>query len=151
MTWFNPYGIAILLLLLIPNALYARRHPEGFANHGVSRALELLEQIGRFGCFILMVFNIPGTYRGFWFDGAQTVYIAVSAALCAAYCAVWAFGFSGSDMGRALALSILPCCIFLFSGVLIVSVPLLVAAQLFAPCHIIISCKNAAARAKKPR
>lgn len=144
MTWFNPYGLAILLIFMAPNVLYARRCPEGFLNRWHSPAVEVLEQIGRFGCFALMVFNIPGTFAGFWFGGGLAVYLAVNAVLTAAYCVIWAVCFRQSSVFRALALSILPSVIFLFSGAMLLSVPLLIAALIFAPCHIAISYKNAA-------
>ena len=44
----------------------------------------------------------------------------------------------------ALALSILPSVLFLESGILRCYFPLIAAALLFAPCHILISYKNAA-------
>ena len=46
-------------------------------------------------------------------------------------------------MFRALALSILPSILFLFSGIMTRSVLLTIAALLFAPAHIAISYRNA--------
>ena len=45
-------------------------------------------------------------------------------------------------MTKALLLSIIPSGIFVFSGVIIVSIPLLVFSALFAVTHILISVKN---------
>ena len=47
------------------------------------KTLQLFEQIGRYGCIAFMVFNIPFTYFGFWFDKAMLVYAIVNSVLCA--------------------------------------------------------------------
>lgn len=46
-------------------------------------------------------------------------------------------------MLRALALSIIPSVIFLFSGIMSRSILLFLASVPFAPAHILISCKSA--------
>lgn len=119
------------------------RCKDGFDNAWKNKCVEVLEQIGRFGCFIFMVFNIPGTWFGFWFRGALVTYVVVEAVLLAAYCLIWIVCFRRSSVFRALALSVIPSALFLFSGVMLRSVLLLVAAVLFAPCHILLSYKNA--------
>lgn len=143
MGWFNVYGLAIMAVIMIPNIVFAVKCRDGFNNFWQNKTVETLEQIGRFGCFGLMVINIPSTYFGFWFEGALTVYISVNAALTAAYCLIWAVCLKKNGMFGALALSILPSIVFMFSGIMLRSVLLIIAAAIFAPCHVIISCKNA--------
>ncbi|MGN1030154.1 MAG: hypothetical protein ACI4PQ_00970 [Butyricicoccaceae bacterium] len=143
MGWFNSYGLVLMTVILIPNILFAVKCKDGFENLWKNRAVEGLEQIGRFSCFGLMVINIPHTWFGFWHENGLTVYLAVNAVLAAAYCLIWIVCFRRNSVFRALALSILPSLLFLFSGVMIRSVPLILAALLFAPCHILISYKNA--------
>ena len=46
-------------------------------------------------------------------------------------------------MLRAIVLSVLPSLVFLFSAVMSRSLLLGLSALLFAPAHILISCKNA--------
>ena len=132
-----------MAVILIPNVVFAVRCKDGFENAWKNKCVEVLEQIGRFGCFIFMVFNIPGTWFGFWFRGALVTYVVVDAVLLAAYCLVWIVCFRRGSVFRALALSVIPSVLFLFSGVMLRSVLLLVAAVLFAPCHILLSYKNA--------
>ncbi|MGN0741219.1 MAG: hypothetical protein ACI4L8_01115 [Candidatus Fimadaptatus sp.] len=67
----------------------------------------------------------------------------VDAALALLYCVVWIVCFRKSSVFRALALSIIPSALFLFSGIMSRSVLLIVAAVLFAPSHIVISYRNA--------
>ena len=143
MGWFNYYGLAIVAIIMIPNIVFALMHRDGTVNAYKNKAAEVLEQIGRYACLTFMVFNIPYTYFGYWFENALIVYIAVNSALLAAYLVFWVVCFKQNGKLKALSLSILPSLIFLFSGVMFLNIPLLVSAALFAVNHILISYKNA--------
>lgn len=143
MGWFNYYGLAVIAVIMIPNIIFAIRHKDGFLNTYKNKVLEVLEQIGRCACFVLMIFNIPYTYFNFWFDNALTVYLSVNGILCGAYCAFWVIGGNGNGKLKALSLSIIPSVIFLFSGIVLAYIPLIAFALLFGICHVIISYKNA--------
>lgn len=145
MGWFNYYGLAIMAVIMVPNIIYAVRHKDA-ANTYKNKSVEIAEQIGRYGCFVLMIFNIPYTYFNFWFDCALTVYLSVNGALCLAYLAFWVICRNNNGMLKALSLSILPSGIFLFSGIMLANIPLIVYSLVFAPCHILISCKNTEAQ-----
>lgn len=139
--WMDWYGLALMAVILVPNALFARAHPEGFDNLWRNRWVELLEQAGRLGCFGFMIVRIPPLYLGLWCG--RTVYLLVSALLTAAYCLVWLVWWNRDGLFRAIALSVLPSALFLFCGAAARNLPLLAAAVAFAPCHITISVKNA--------
>lgn len=143
MDWLNPYGLLFMTVIMIPNVLFALRCRDGFADRWKNKYAEGLEQIGRFGCFATMVVNIPGTCLGWPSYGAFELYLAVDTAIVALYCALWAVLFRKPGMFRSLALSILPSILFLFSGFSSRSALLVLFALLFAPSHILISCKNA--------
>ena len=143
MQWFNFYGLIFVAVILVPNLIFALKCKNGFLNSWHNKAVESAEQIGRFGCFGFMIFNIPYTYWGFAGPKAFCTYLAVDAVLVTLYCVIWAVCFKKSNIFRALALSIIPSLLFLFSGVLSRSVLLTAAALLFAPCHILISYQNA--------
>lgn len=143
MTWLNPFGLIFMAVIMIPNLLFMRKHPEGFENAWRCRFVEVLEQISRFGCFAAMIFNVPGSSFGFFSDEAFALYLIVDAALTILYCGVWAVCFRKNSLFRALSLSILPSALFLFSGIVSRSTLLTLFALIFAPCHILISCKNA--------
>ena len=143
MRWFNGWGLLWIATIMLPNIVFALTHKDGFENLWQNRAVEVLEQIGRFGCFILMIFQIPGTFFGWHSQQAFYLYLVADTLLAAAYCLIWLICFHKSSMFRALALSIIPSVLFLLSGVLIRSIPLIAAAALFAPSHILISYKNA--------
>ncbi len=143
MNWFNVFGLAMVAVILIPNIVFAIRCKDGFANQWHNPAVETAEQIGRFGCFGFMIFNIPGTWFGWWSDETFTLYLVVDAILAALYCLIWILCFRKSSVFRALALSILPSLLFLFSGIMSRSILLTLAAVIFAPSHILLSYQNA--------
>lgn len=131
-----------MAIIMIPNIVYAVRHKDAESAYN-NKAVIVLEQIGRYGCFVLMIFNIPYTYFGFWFEHAFVAYLAVNGGLCLAYLIFWIVCRNSNGMLKALSLSIIPSCIFLFSGIVLANIPLIVFAVLFAVAHILISYKNA--------
>ena len=64
MEWINIFGAVFIVIIMIPNIIYALKCKDGFENKWNSKGVEIVEQIGRFGCLGFMVINIPGT----WFD-----------------------------------------------------------------------------------
>ena len=143
MEWLNVFGLVMVAVIMIPNILFAMKCKDGFVNKWNNKLVETVEQIGRFGCFGFMIINIPGTWFGWWSDEAFAVYLVVDAVLVTLYCVLWAVCFRKSSVFRALALSIIPSVLFLFSGIMSRSILLTIAALLFAPSHILISYQNA--------
>lgn len=148
MTWFNYYGIIFIAVIMIPNIVFAVKNKDGYLNTYQNKAAEIFEQIGRYGCFVLMIFNIPYTYIGFYFPFAQIVYVIVNAVLVLSYCVIWIILWKNSGIVKALLLSVIPSIVFLFSGIMIASIPLIIFAVIFAVMHILISLKNAIAAAR---
>lgn len=142
MECINLYGLSFMAIIMIPNIVYAIRCRDGFGNRWQNKTVETLEQIGRFGCFGFMVINIPGTWFGWWSDEAFAVYLIVDSVLVFAYCILWIVLWKKNNLLRALALSIIPSVVFLFSALMSRSILLTVSALLFAPMHILISIKN---------
>ena len=143
MEWLNVFGLVMVAVIMIPNILFAMKCKDGFVNKWNNKSVETVEQIGRFGCFGFMIINIPGTWFGWWSDEAFAAYLVVDAVLVTLYCVIWAVCFRKSSVFRALALSIIPSVLFLFSGIMIRSILLTIAAVLFAPSHTLISYQNA--------
>lgn len=144
MGWFNYIGLVAVCAILVPNIIFAIKCKDGFNNVYNNKAVETIEQVGRFSCFGFMVFNIPYTYFGFWFQNAFWIYVGVEACLCAVYCIGWVVLWSKPGILRALLLSITPSLMFMFGGIMLTNIPLICAAAIFAPAHILISYKNAA-------
>ena len=143
MECFNPFGLIFMILIMIPNIISAIKSKVAFESKFDSRFLEIIEQIGRYGCFIFMIFNIPGTCLGWRSDEVFSVYIIADIILVSAYCIMWIVLWKKNNILKALSLSIIPSLLFLFSGVISRSLLLIISSLLFAPAHIIISYKNA--------
>ena len=143
MEWFNIFGLAFITAIMIPNIIFALKHKEAFENRYHNKTIEIIEQIGRFGCFGFMIFNIPFTWFGWWSDEAFGIYLMVDAVLIVLYCTIWVIYWRKNNVFKAMALSIIPSAIFLFSGIMCRSILLIISSLLFAPAHIFISYKNA--------
>lgn len=142
MEWFNYYGLIFIAMIMIPNIIFAIKHKDEFSNTYKNKAVEVMEQIGRYACFVLMIFNIPCTYFNFWFDYALMVYLTVNGILCVLYLMFWVICWNKNGKLKALLLSIIPSVIFLFSGIVLANIPLTVFAVLFGINHILLSHKN---------
>lgn len=142
MEWFNVFGLIFIAVIMIPNVVFAIKCKDGFDNKWNNKYVEVTEQVGRLGCFGFMIINIPGTWFGWWSDEAFALYLIVDTILVMLYCAIWIICFKKNSVFRALALSIIPSMLFLFSGIMSRSVLLIIASVLFAPSHIVISYKN---------
>ena len=142
MSWFNYYGLAIMAVIMIPNIIYAVTHKADGENAYNDKTAVILEQIGRYGCMIFMVFNIPYTYFDFWFDCALICYLSVNGGLCLAYLIFWIICWNRRGKLKALSLSIIPTAIFIYSGIVLANIPLIALSELFGITHIFISYKN---------
>lgn len=138
----NYYGLGIFVIMMISNIVYSIKHKEAFENFYNNKLVLNLEQIGRFGCFIFLIINVPKTWSSVWVDKELTTYIIVNGALLFLYCIIWTICFNKDNIFRAFALSILPSIMFIFSAIITMSILLTVSAIIFAPCHIYISYKN---------
>lgn len=143
MEWFNFFGLIFIVVIMIPNIVFAIKCKDGFENKWNNKYVEFIEQVGRFGCFGFMIINIPGTWFGWRSYEAFVLYLIVDTVLVMLYCAIWIICFKKSSVFRALALSVIPSFLFLFSGIISRSALLIITSILFAPSHITISYKNA--------
>lgn len=53
MEWFNVFGLVFITVIMIPNIIFAVKNKDAFENRNQNKAIEIIEQIGRFGCFVL--------------------------------------------------------------------------------------------------
>ena len=61
---FNLYGLIFIIVIMVPNIIFAAKCKDGFENKYQNKLVETLEQIGRFTCFGTMIINIPHTIFG---------------------------------------------------------------------------------------
>ena len=142
MEWFNVFGLVFMIIIMIPNIVFAIKKGRETEHKWKNKAVEIIEQTGRVGCFAFMIFNIPGTGFGFSSGEAFAAYLIIDAVLVLSYCALWIILRKKRNTFRALALSVVPSLIFLLSGILSHSLPLTISALVFAPSHILVSYKD---------
>lgn len=137
----NPLGIAIILLMMVPNVIFALRHRD-MENKCKNRLINLLEQIGRYGCLVLMIICIGLDKFGFGSVEDFLIYLFGSALLLLAYFIFWILYGKSPSHKKALALAIIPCCLFLLCGVTLRQWPLVVFAVFFCVCHVCVTLSN---------
>lgn len=138
--WINLFGLIIVVLMLLPNIIYAMKFRDA-KNRCNNKAMNILEQVGRYGSMLFMVVNVFGEY-GFASVGAFLVYLFGNSALLLGYWIVWVLYFFKQKPWKSLALAILPTLIFLISGLTLQYVLLIFCAVLFGVAHIYVTWKN---------
>lgn len=143
MNWFNYYGLIFITIIMIPNTIYMVVNKCNFNSNYHNKVAEIFESIGRYGCFLLMIFNIPHTWFGFYFSNGETVYIIVNSILVFIYCILWIIFWKKNLLIKAILLSVLPSLVFIFSGIMLAYTLLIAFSIIFCVTHILISVKNA--------
>lgn len=158
--WINLLGAIIVVLIMVPNVVFASKwqgrigaaggEPErggaGEAAPGAGEAvpkageavpkyLSVCEQVGRYGCIVLMWLPLFVWKFGFGSVGEFVAYAVLNGALLVAYYVLWAAYAKGRSLGKGMALAIIPTTIFLLSGLLLRHWSLVVFAVLFGFAH----------------
>ena len=141
MNWVNLFGLMFVVLLLMPNIIYAMKCKD-LQNRCTNRFMNILEQIGRYGCMFLMVFNIGIAEFGFCSKMAFSVYLIGNSLLMLSYWIIWLFYFKRAALWKQLSLAIIPTCLFLLSGITIRHYLLVIFAVIFGVGHIYVTWKN---------
>lgn len=141
--YVNFWGLIFVVIILIPNIVFAISCKDGFENRYQNKLVETLEQIGRFGCFFSMFIVIPYMNKGYWFQQGKAIYLILGFLLVGLYCLGWIVFWKENSIRKSLYLSMIPSLLFLESGVVSGNILLLIFAVIFAPCHILISYWNA--------
>jgi hypothetical protein len=140
--WINVFGAVIVVLLLIPNSVYAIKN-KGEKNLCANRFMNVVEQVGRYACIVLMWMPLLVWKFGFASVLDMMLYMACNGLLLAAYWIAFAFYMKRRTVRLAIVLAVLPSCIFLLSGILLQHWLLVAFAILFAIGHIYVTYKNA--------
>ena len=140
--WINVFGAVIVILMLIPNIVYAIKN-KNEKNLCPNRFMNIIEQIGRYACIVLMWLPFIVWKYGFASVFEMVLYLACNGALLGAYWISFAIYMKRRTVQLALVLAIIPSCIFLFSGILLRHWLLISFAVLFAVGHIYVTYQNA--------
>ena len=142
--WINVFGAGIVILMIIPNIIYAMRNRDQ-KNLCTNRLMNIIEQIGRYACIILMWLPLLVWKFGFSSVLAMLLYLVGNGCLLAVYWILFTLYLKKKTRKRALLLAVIPSGIFLFSGLLLRHWLLFGFACLFAVGHIYVTLKNATA------
>ncbi len=140
--WINVFGGIIVILMLIPNIVYAIKN-KNEKNLCKNRFMNIIEQVGRYACIVLMWLPLIVWKFGFASVLEMVLYLACNGALLVAYWISFAVYMKRRTLQLTLVLAILPSCIFLISGILLHHWLLVSFAVLFVVGHIYVSYKNA--------
>lgn len=141
--WLNVFGLILVILILIPNIIYAIKFKD-VKNKCTNKFMNILEQVGRYACMIFMIFNVGLAKFGFASVGEFLIYFFGNTILLVAYWIVWILFFIKQSSWKSMALAIIPICIFLICGVTLRHVLLIISAVIFAVGHIYVTRKNIA-------
>ena len=141
MEWLNIFGLILVLLILVPNIIYAFKFRDQ-QNKCTKKIMNIIEQVGRYGCMFLMIFNIGIAEFGFASKAMFLVYLIGNAALLISYWIIWILYFKKQTYWEQLALAIIPTCLFLLSGITIQHYLLVIWSVIFGIGHIFVTNKN---------
>jgi len=139
--WINLFGAVIVIVMIIPNIVYALRNKDE-KNLCTNKVMNLVEQIGRYACLVLMWLPLLVWKFGFANVPEMLIYLAGNGLLLLAYLLVFARYLKEKTTRRTMILAALPSCIFLLSGLLLRHWLLAGFALLFAVGHIFVTKKN---------
>lgn len=139
--WINIYGFILVALLLIPNIIYAVKTKEQ-KNKCTNKFMNIMEQIGRYGCMFLMVFNIGIAEFGFYSVGAFIIYMLGNVLFMIFYWIIWMLFFYKQSYWKQIALAVIPTCLFLLSGITMRHYLLIAFGVIFGIGHIYVTTKN---------
>ncbi len=139
--FLNLTGFVIVVLMLIPNIIFAFRN-SGLKNKCTSKPMLVIEQVGRYGSFMLMIFPILVWKFGFVSVEEYLIWLLLCVLMLLAYFIFWIFYFRKPSLGTALWLAILPSAIFILRGVFLRHWLLTVFGFTFAVGHIYITWFN---------
>lgn len=139
--WINGAGGLIVILILVPNIVYALRCPGG-ENKCRSPWMNLLEQVGRYASMALMILPLGVWKFAFPNVTAMLMYFFGNGVLLITYWVFWALYFCKVTRIRAMMLAVVPTGIFLLSGLTLHHWLLVAAAVLFGVGHIYVTAQN---------
>ena len=141
MEWLNIFGLILVVLILVPNIIYAFKFRDQ-KNKCTNKIMNIIEQVGRYGCMFLMIFNIGIAEFGFASKAMFLVYLIGNAAFLLSYLIIWILYFKKQTYWKQLALTIIPTCLFLLSGITMQHYLLVIWSVIFGIGHIYVTNKN---------
>lgn len=140
--WINWINLTVVACLILINIIVARK---GKSDSFSSKYLivNILEQIGRYGCMALMILPIFVRNWKFGFGSILELllWICLTILLLGIYSFLW-FKKAKGGVGILYGLAIVPVVLFVLNGILLRHPALLVVSLVFGVCHFIIVKEN---------
>ena len=113
--WINLFGGVIVLLILIPNIIYALKNKEETPEKS-NIVIRITEQVGRYACMLLMI--VPLFVGEFGFSPLEFMfnYLIGNLILLVFYYIFWVLFAKNKSLDKALAIAVIPTLIFINSG-----------------------------------
>ena len=139
--WINIFGGVIVVLMLIPNIIYALKNKEETPEKS-NIVIRITEQVGRYSCMLLMI--VPLFVGEFGFSPLVFMfnYLIGNFILLVFYYIFWVLYSKSKSLDKAIALAVIPSLIFINSAISVKHWTLLVFALVFGASHIYITYKN---------
>lgn len=137
--WINVFGTIIIVILLIPNIIYAIKNKTS-ENKYKNKLVNIIEQLGRYASLIFTIFPIG--ISGFRNVEYMLVYLIVNSILLLLYLIIWIVYFKGKSLFKSMLLAIIPTIIFLICGITLSHWGLIISSIIFGFAHILITYKN---------
>ena len=139
--WINGFGAIIIVLIMIPNIIYTIKN-KGEKNLCDNKFMNIIEQIGRYTSIIFMWLPLLVWEFGFKNVSEMIIYFIGNIGLLIAYIIIFSLYLKKKTRRKAIALAIIPSCIFIMSGILLRHLLLLVSGVIFSIGHIYVTIKN---------
>lgn len=139
--WFNTYGLFFIILLLIPNIVYAVKC-KNVVNKCTNKWALIMEQLGRYGSMFFMVFTFGSMTQGWASVADFMIYLWGSALLLLVYWIVWMVYFAEVKIWKSMALAVIPTVLFLVGGITMRNIPAIILAVVFGIGHMYVTYKN---------
>lgn len=141
MNGVNIFGMFIVVLMLVPNVIYALKNKE-IENKCKNKFMNTTEQIGRYGSMFFMVFNIGRLEMNFQSNVILIIGVISIAVLLILYWAFWIAYLRENKMIFAIMLAVIPSIIFIESGFIFRHYLLIISGIIFASGHIYVTYQN---------
>lgn len=140
--WINWINMAVVIYLILVNIVAAKK---GLADSFNSKylAVNILEQVGRYGCMAFMILPIftKGWKFGFYSVTEMLIWVCFTILLLIIYSYLWFRKVKGGA-GIYYGLAIVPAVLFLLNGILLRHPVLVIVSFVFGVFHFIIVKEN---------
>jgi hypothetical protein len=140
-SWINIFGLIIVIFILLPNIIYAVKF-QGLENKCKNKAMNIIEQVGRYSSMFLIIFNFGVADLGFSSLEMFAIYFLGNITFMTAYWIIWGMYFKKKNLWKSITLAIVPTAIFLLNGITLRNYLLIISAVIFGIGHVYVTYIN---------